>query len=84
MPKIVLIALALLMVVYGLYMSLGALRNWNSFNKAHKRIDLIAMFGDPGRLIYVVAGMAICVVAALCVCGLMGIGPFSKYFIFKQ
>jgi hypothetical protein len=84
LAKYILILFALLMIVYGLYISLGALRNWSNFNKAHKRIDLIAIFGDFGRVLYVVFGAAICIGATLCLFGLMQVGPLSHYFVFRQ
>lgn len=84
LAKIILILFALLMVVYGLYISLGALRNWNSFNKSYKRIDLVAIFGDFGRVLYIVIGLGIFVMATFCLLGLLQFGPLSKYFIFGQ
>ena len=84
LAKIILILFALLIIVYGLYISLGALRNWDSFNKAHKRIDLVAIFGDFGRVLYVVFGFAIFIMATLCLLGLLQIGPLSQYFTFRH
>lgn len=84
LAKIIFILLALLMIVYGLYISFGALRNWDNFNKAHKRIDLIAIFGDFGRVLYVIFGFAIFIMATLSLLGLLQIGPLSQYFIFRQ
>ena len=82
--KIILILFALLMMVYGLYISFGALRNWDNFNKAHNRIDLIAIFGDFGRVLYVILGFAIFIMAILCLLGLLQIGPLSQYFTFRR
>jgi hypothetical protein len=72
------------MIVYGLYILFGALRNWDNFNKAHKRIDLTEIFGDFGRVLYVILGFAIFILATLCLLGLLQIGPLSQYFTFRH
>ncbi len=84
LAKIILILFALLMIVYGLYIAFGAMRNWDNFNKARKRIDLIAIFGDFGRVLYVVFGFAIFIAATLCLLGLLQIGPLAQYYTFRQ
>jgi hypothetical protein len=61
--------------IYGLFMILGAMRNWRSFLLAYKRIDLIKVFGDFGRVLYVILGLAICTIAVLLFLKKMSIGP---------
>ena len=57
--------LLVLLFIYGLYMIVGAMRNRKSFLNAYKRIDLIKLFGDLGRVFYVIFGLVICTVAIL-------------------
>jgi uncharacterized membrane protein YgaE (UPF0421/DUF939 family) len=67
----------ILLFVYGLYMTLGALRNWNSFLYAYKRFDLIEAFGNLGRLLYVILGLVISIIAILLFLKHLGIGPLA-------
>lgn len=53
----------LLLFTYGLFMIFGAMRNWRSFLNSYKSIDLIKLFGDFGRILYVILGLIICCVA---------------------
>lgn len=62
--------------VYGMFMILGAMRNWRSFLFAYKRIDIIKVFGDFGRVLYVLLGLAICTIAVLLFLKKLGIGPW--------
>ena len=78
--KFILILFTLVVALYGLYLALGSLRNWNRFVNSHKRLDLTEIFGDFGRILYVVFGLAIFILATLSFFGLLHIGPFSHFF----
>jgi hypothetical protein len=59
--------------IYGIYMILGAMRNWKSFLNAYKRIDLIKVFGEFGRVLYMILGLIVCVVAVFLVLKKLGL-----------
>lgn len=61
--------------VYGLYVASGAVRNRKSFLGMYKSIDLINLFGDFGRVLYALIGLAACAVAVLLFLKKLGIGP---------
>ena len=65
-------------------MFFGALRNWNHFNKAPKRLDLIEMFGVYGRLLYVVLGLVIITGSTLALFAINNIGALAEYLNFRN
>jgi hypothetical protein len=62
--------------VYGIFMVLGAMRNGRSFLFAYKTIDLIKIFGDFGRVLYVVLGLVVCTISVLLFLKILGVGPW--------
>lgn len=83
LAKIILVSFTVLVFFYGLHMSIGSIKNWNSFNNVYKRIDFTDLFGDFGRIIYVVFGLIISIGALMCLLGMFQIGPYSEEFRFK-
>lgn len=64
---------------YGAYVCIASVRNWKSFNDSYKRIDLIKIFGDFGRILYAVFGLAMCIFFFLMLLRVLGYGPFVNY-----
>ena len=62
---------------YGLYISMAAMRNWKSFINSPKRIDLIKVFGDFGRVLYMIIGIFLALVSVLMVLKIFDLGPFA-------
>jgi hypothetical protein len=81
-PKLILFIFCVLLFLYGIYIFLGALRNWKSFIKKYKKIDLIEIFGDFGRVLYMIIGVFISIISMLYLAGILELGPFSKYLTF--
>jgi predicted alpha/beta hydrolase len=44
-------------VGYGIFITLGAMRKWRSWQNHYRRIDLEAYFGDLGRVLWVLIGL---------------------------
>jgi len=61
---------------YGIYIFISCLRENSAFIKSHKRIDLIKAWGNFGRLIYLLFGLAISTMSILMLLKSFGIGPF--------
>jgi hypothetical protein len=59
-------------------MILGSVRNWSHFLNAYKQFDLIKAFGNLGRLLYVILGLTICIIALLLFLKKLGIGPLKE------
>jgi hypothetical protein len=83
-PKVFMLSITSVLLVFGLWMFFGALRDWKSFNKAPKRIDFIEMFGVYGRIIYLVIGFFIIVATILVLLGINNLGPFSEYLKYRN
>ena len=61
---------------YGAYIAIASMRNWKRFVESYKRIDLIKVFGDFGRVLYVLLGTGLCIISVLMVLKFLGIGPW--------
>jgi hypothetical protein len=53
----ILLFLSLFGIFYGIFLSYGAMKNTKIFRQMPKRLDLVAFFGDTGRLIYFILGI---------------------------
>ena len=62
---------------YGAYISIAAMRNWRQFIESYKRIDLIKLFGDFGRILYVLFGIGLCMMSVLMLLKFLGMGPWT-------
>jgi hypothetical protein len=61
---------------YGVYIAIAAMRNYKPFIDSYKRIDLIKIFGDFGRVLYVIFGAVFSVLSLLMILRFLGFGPF--------
>lgn len=62
---------------YGLYISIASLKNSERFIRGYKRIDLIKISGDSGRIVYFIFGILISVIATLMFLKFLHIGPWA-------
>ena len=62
--------------LYGAYIAIASMRNWKKFIDSYKTIDLIKVFGDFGRVLYVLIGLMFCILSVLMILKFFGLGPF--------
>ena len=71
--------LLVLLLVYGIYSTISVIRNWESFRKAYKpMVDLTSLFGDFGRIVYMLLGMVMVAMSVLLFCVRYKIGPYKE------
>lgn len=58
----------LLLFCYSMYFTIAVIRNWESFRKAYKPIDLTIVFGDVGRILYMLIGILLVVLSVYLFC----------------
>ncbi len=63
--------------LFGIYMILASIRNWSSFRNVSKRIDLIEIFGEFGRILYIILGLWVLIFSILWILGVFEIAPYS-------
>jgi len=63
--------------LFGIYLILASIRNWSSFRNVSKRIDLIEIFGEFGRILYIIIGLGVLLLSILWILGVFEIGPYS-------
>lgn len=50
---------------YGGHVTISAIRNNKKFIDSYKRVDLINIFGDFGRILYAIIGLIVCILGIL-------------------
>lgn len=78
--KIILVFSFIFLIAFGVFIFLGSLRNWKIFINKPKKIDLIALFGDLGRIMYVIIGAFLTFFWILSLLGVLNIGPLAKIY----
>jgi hypothetical protein len=71
----------LLVFGYGVFISVGTMRNLRSWKNHYKRIDLEKYFGDFGRVLWVIVGLVYIAISIYMLMKLTGIGPLEKLTI---
>ncbi|MGF2413807.1 MAG: hypothetical protein ACQUYJ_15855, partial [Ferruginibacter sp.] len=55
--SIFLLFLSLFGILYGIFLSYGAIKNTKTFRAIPKKLDMVEFFGDLGRTIYFILGI---------------------------
>lgn len=62
---------------YGAYIAVALMRNRKQFVESYKTIDFIKLFGNFGRILYVLTGIALCIVSTIMLLKFFGMGPWA-------
>lgn len=78
--RIIIIGLWIFCFFYGLYISIASFTDHKPFTRSYKFPDLIRLFGNFGRIIYILFGLILSVVALLMLLKVFDKGPWADVY----
>jgi hypothetical protein len=77
MKQVFLYVFPVFVFAFGLYIAIGAFSNWPGFQRMYKRFDLVSIFGDLGRVTYIMIGLLTSLAGIFLFLKIIGFGPLA-------